>query len=278
MNWTGVFTPGQKVRLRFIDAGAMTFFDLRIPDLPMTVVQADGQTVQPMRSTSSASVPEKRSTSSLRQRTAPTPCSARRWIAAATARNAYAALQDDRRRAAATAAAVVHDDRHGDGGARHGGTRLRRGWYRLKGHQGHSLATIEQEATAAQQVREAVHDGAAHGATSVGGGATSGAARECARPSWSRYTRARELRDRDDVAQPPRRSRFGIRPDIVTRARLRRLAQRDAAARSACARARSRIAHHRQHGGTCGRSVGKNTRRRARQFPFDTASASGSCW
>jgi CopA family copper-resistance protein len=47
-NWTGLFTPGQKVRLRFIDAGAMTYFDVRIPGLKMTVVQADGQNVQPV--------------------------------------------------------------------------------------------------------------------------------------------------------------------------------------------------------------------------------------
>ena len=47
-NWTGLFTPGEKVRLRFIDAGAMTYFDVRIPGLKMTVVQADGQNVQPV--------------------------------------------------------------------------------------------------------------------------------------------------------------------------------------------------------------------------------------
>ena len=47
-NWTGLFTPGEKVRLRFIDAGAMTYFDVRLPGLPMTVVQADGQNVQPV--------------------------------------------------------------------------------------------------------------------------------------------------------------------------------------------------------------------------------------
>jgi len=46
-NWTGLFRPGEAVRLRFIDAGAMTIFDVRIPDLRMTVVQADGQNVQP---------------------------------------------------------------------------------------------------------------------------------------------------------------------------------------------------------------------------------------
>lgn len=47
-NWTGVFHPGERVRLRFIDAGAMTYFDVRIPGLKMTVVQADGQNVRPV--------------------------------------------------------------------------------------------------------------------------------------------------------------------------------------------------------------------------------------
>ncbi|MBI5612281.1 MAG: copper resistance system multicopper oxidase [Gammaproteobacteria bacterium] len=47
-NWTGQFRPGEKVRLRFINSGAMTFFDVRIPGLPMTVVQADGQNVEPV--------------------------------------------------------------------------------------------------------------------------------------------------------------------------------------------------------------------------------------
>jgi CopA family copper-resistance protein len=47
-NWTGLFRPGERVRLRFINVGAMTFHDVRIPDLKMTVVQADGQNVQPV--------------------------------------------------------------------------------------------------------------------------------------------------------------------------------------------------------------------------------------
>jgi CopA family copper-resistance protein len=47
-NWTGLFRPGDKVRLRFINSGAMTFFDVRIPGLKMTVVQADGQNVDPV--------------------------------------------------------------------------------------------------------------------------------------------------------------------------------------------------------------------------------------
>ena len=47
-NWTGIFQQGDKVRLRFINASAMTFFDVRIPGLKMTVVQADGQNVQPV--------------------------------------------------------------------------------------------------------------------------------------------------------------------------------------------------------------------------------------
>jgi CopA family copper-resistance protein len=48
-NWTGLFEPGERVRLRFINAAAMTYFDVRIPGLEMTVVQADGNNVQPVR-------------------------------------------------------------------------------------------------------------------------------------------------------------------------------------------------------------------------------------
>lgn len=47
-NWTGIFSPGESVRLRFIGASAQTFFDVRIPDLPMTVVHVDGQDVEPV--------------------------------------------------------------------------------------------------------------------------------------------------------------------------------------------------------------------------------------
>jgi FtsP/CotA-like multicopper oxidase with cupredoxin domain len=47
-NWTGLFNPGERVRLRFINAGSMTIFNVRIPGLPMTVVQADGQDVVPV--------------------------------------------------------------------------------------------------------------------------------------------------------------------------------------------------------------------------------------
>ena len=47
-NWTALFNPGERVRLRFINGSAMTFFDVRIPGLPMTVVQADGNCVQPV--------------------------------------------------------------------------------------------------------------------------------------------------------------------------------------------------------------------------------------
>ena len=47
-NWTGLFKPGEKVRLRFINGSAMTIFDARIPGLRLKVVQADGQDVQPV--------------------------------------------------------------------------------------------------------------------------------------------------------------------------------------------------------------------------------------
>ena len=47
-NWTGLFEPGERVRLRIINASAMTNFNVRIPGLPMTVVQADGENVRPV--------------------------------------------------------------------------------------------------------------------------------------------------------------------------------------------------------------------------------------
>ncbi len=47
-NWTALFEPGQRVRLRFINGSSMTFFDVRIPGLTMTVVAADGNAVQPV--------------------------------------------------------------------------------------------------------------------------------------------------------------------------------------------------------------------------------------
>ncbi|WP_275096588.1 copper resistance system multicopper oxidase [Sedimenticola hydrogenitrophicus] len=46
--WTGLFRKGEKVRLRFINGSAMTFFDVRIPGLKMTVVAADGQNIEPV--------------------------------------------------------------------------------------------------------------------------------------------------------------------------------------------------------------------------------------
>jgi CopA family copper-resistance protein len=47
-NWTGLFAAGERVRLRFINGSAMSFFDVRIPGLAMSVVQADGQNIKPV--------------------------------------------------------------------------------------------------------------------------------------------------------------------------------------------------------------------------------------
>ena len=47
-NWTGLFQSGERVRLRLINSSAMTYFDVRLPGLKMTVVQADGNNVQPV--------------------------------------------------------------------------------------------------------------------------------------------------------------------------------------------------------------------------------------
>jgi CopA family copper-resistance protein len=47
-NWRALFKPGERVRLRIINASAMTTFNVRIPGLKLTVVQADGLPVRPV--------------------------------------------------------------------------------------------------------------------------------------------------------------------------------------------------------------------------------------
>src|SRR5712671_4759170 len=47
-NWTGLFRRGERVRLRIINGSSMSFFDVRIPGLTLTVVAADGQDVEPV--------------------------------------------------------------------------------------------------------------------------------------------------------------------------------------------------------------------------------------
>lgn len=47
-NWTGLFRRGERVRLRFVNASSMTYFDVRIPGLKMTVVATDGSNVEPV--------------------------------------------------------------------------------------------------------------------------------------------------------------------------------------------------------------------------------------
>ncbi|MGV3707504.1 MAG: copper resistance system multicopper oxidase [Gemmatimonas sp.] len=47
-NWTGQFNPGERVLLHFINAAAGTYFDVRLPDLPMSVVEVSGQFVEPV--------------------------------------------------------------------------------------------------------------------------------------------------------------------------------------------------------------------------------------
>ena len=48
-NWTGLFKSGERIRLRFINGSSMTAFDVRIPGLPLTVVQADGNDTEPVK-------------------------------------------------------------------------------------------------------------------------------------------------------------------------------------------------------------------------------------
>ena len=47
-NWTGLFNRGERVRLRFINSATQSFFDVRIPGLSLSVVQTDGQNVEPI--------------------------------------------------------------------------------------------------------------------------------------------------------------------------------------------------------------------------------------
>ncbi len=47
-NWTGLFGVGERIRLRFINASAMSFYDVRIPGLKMTMVATDGQPIEPV--------------------------------------------------------------------------------------------------------------------------------------------------------------------------------------------------------------------------------------
>ncbi|HSG60646.1 MAG TPA: copper resistance system multicopper oxidase [Pseudomonadales bacterium] len=47
-HWRGLYTPGEKIRLRFINTGSMTFYDIHMPGLTMTVIAADGNLIQPV--------------------------------------------------------------------------------------------------------------------------------------------------------------------------------------------------------------------------------------
>lgn len=47
-NFTCLFQPGETVRLRLINASAMSYFDFRIPGLKLTVIAADGLPVTPV--------------------------------------------------------------------------------------------------------------------------------------------------------------------------------------------------------------------------------------
>ena len=47
-NWTGLFKPGERVRLRVINGSSMSYFDVRVPGLKLEVVAADGQDIAPV--------------------------------------------------------------------------------------------------------------------------------------------------------------------------------------------------------------------------------------
>lgn len=47
-NWSAIFKKGERIKLRFINASAMTIYDVAIPGLKMKLVEADGQPVKPV--------------------------------------------------------------------------------------------------------------------------------------------------------------------------------------------------------------------------------------
>lgn len=164
MNWTGAFAPGERIRLRFIDAGAMTFFDVRIPDLSMTVVQADGQNVQPVE------VDEFRIGPGETLDVIVTPADRAYTVVAEamdrsgftrgtlTPRTGLSAPVPPRRPRPLRTMADMGMEGHGEGAHAANVAAMD-----LKGDEGHNLAAIEAEAQAAAKAREAIHDAAAHG-------------------------------------------------------------------------------------------------------------------
>ena len=167
-NWMGLFTRGENIRLRFIDAGAMTFFDVRIPGLPMTVVQADGQNVQPIEIDEFRIGPGE----TLDVIVSPDD-RAYTIFAEAMDRSGYtrgtltprrdltAAIPERRPRPLRTMADMGME---GHGAGTHSADSA---GMDIKGHQGHNLAAIEQESRVAEQMRDAAHDAATHGTAAV---------------------------------------------------------------------------------------------------------------
>jgi CopA family copper-resistance protein len=47
-NWTGIFSKGETVRLRFVNGSGNTFYDVRIPGVKLKVVQVDGVNCEPV--------------------------------------------------------------------------------------------------------------------------------------------------------------------------------------------------------------------------------------
>jgi FtsP/CotA-like multicopper oxidase with cupredoxin domain len=81
-NWTGLFRPGERLRLRFVNGAGNSFYDVRIPGLKMTVVQADGLDIERCGRRISLR-PGETYDVIVERRTRPTPSSPSRWIAAA---------------------------------------------------------------------------------------------------------------------------------------------------------------------------------------------------
>ena len=167
-NWTGLFAPGEKIRLRFIDAGAMTFFDVHIPGLPMTVVQADGQNVQPIEVDEFRIGPGE----TLDVIVAPED-RAYTVFAEAMDRSGYtrgtltprqglvAEVPARRPRPLRT---MIDMGMEGHNAGTHASTVAGIG---MTGHEGHNLKTIEQESAATEKTLEQAHNAGTHGGATV---------------------------------------------------------------------------------------------------------------
>ena len=115
-NWTALFRLGERVRLRFINGSSMSIFDVHIPDLQMTVIQADGNDVVPVTVDEfRIGVAETYDVIVQPRRTAPTRFSRKPRTAPALPAARWHRVLAWRRRPADRSAPAAHHDGYGHG-------------------------------------------------------------------------------------------------------------------------------------------------------------------